>query len=211
MPHPSDSTLFARAAAIVRAGPRVAELWPPYWAADRAFMLTRKADQAMLLVSPTPPGDGFAPLAGGDVPRVLRGRAYIRYGFPEELAMSGGFTTAFPVAGTTVPSLPLDFSRDHFYFLAGHFHEAFHAYQGRRFNEAAGVKSGFGRPVATSPRTGTAEFEARAEIERRILAAALRTTSADSLRPLLLGYLAVRHARSWGAPDVQQVERAMEL
>ncbi|HLL46005.1 MAG TPA: hypothetical protein VK399_04830, partial [Longimicrobiaceae bacterium] len=70
MPHPSDSTLFARAAAIVRAGPRVAELWPPYWGTDRAFMLTRKADQAMLLVSPTPPGDGFAPLSGGDVPPV---------------------------------------------------------------------------------------------------------------------------------------------
>ncbi|HLL45279.1 MAG TPA: hypothetical protein VK399_01160, partial [Longimicrobiaceae bacterium] len=103
------------------------------------------------------------------------------------------------------------FSHDHFYFLAGHFHEAFHAYQSRRFNEAAGVKSGFGEPIATSPRAGTAEFAARAEIERRILAAALRTPSLDSLRPLLLGYLAVRHARSWGAPDVQQVERAMEL
>jgi hypothetical protein len=172
------------AAIIVRAAPKIEAVWPGYWPADQAFFLTRQ-DEAVLLVSRIAPPLDFELLVGPEVPPELRGIAYLRRGLPADLAQRGGFHLAYSVGDVTAPAVPL---RDSIFpTLSLFYHEAFHPYQFRKFTDI------FARvPPADSARVSAAEFVAMAEVERRILSAALDASSPDSLHVLLRQYLAVR-------------------
>jgi hypothetical protein len=96
--------------------------------------------------------------------------------------------------------------------LEFYFHESFHlAHQRARFVEtpedrrAARLKE----PLVDSAHL-TPNFAATAELERRMLSAALGIADVDSLRAHLRRYLAVRRGRAGTLLDVVEVERRME-
>ncbi|HEV2122273.1 MAG TPA: hypothetical protein VGW38_05820 [Chloroflexota bacterium] len=194
----ADSALIRTAAIIVRAAPKIKAVWPGYWPADQAFFLTRP-DEAVLLVSSIAPPPEFEPLVGPGVPRELRGITYLRRSLPADLAQSGGFHLAYKAGDVTAPAVPLQDSI--FPTLSFLYHEVFHPYQFRKFKDI------FARvPPADSARVSTPKFIAMAEVERRILSAALDAPSPDSLRLLLRQYLAVRAYR----PDMNSEAQAVE-
>jgi hypothetical protein len=189
----ADILLLATASRLVRTAPALASLWPGYWPRGQGFIIARPHGD-VLLVSEVAPDSGFRPLAGRSVPRALRGRAFVRRGPVAGLYASqvdGGVNVHYRVDGTSVTAVAVkDSIRTTAEVLC---HEAFHAFQDGHFTR---------RPEAgaSSPQAGTQaapELDAMAEVERRILAAALLADNAGA-RALLRSFLAVR-TRRFGA------------
>lgn len=201
--------LVQLAARMVRAGPAVGAVWPGFWGAEQGFMLLHPRETALLVLPRNPPED-YAPLAGGAVPPELRGRAYLRQAYPPELGPNS-FSIGYVVGTDTVPALQPRgnslFSRLDFYY-----HESFHGYQHRRFapSPLGDRRVRMGERLVDSAVTATPGFTTLGELERRLLAQALRTGQRDSVQAVVRAYLAVRRARVGALPQVRAVERSFE-
>lgn len=201
---PVDTLILSTASGIVRSSDMLASLWPGYWPRGQGFILASPGGY-VLLVSSIAPDSGFQPLRARWVPGALRGRAFTHYGPVRGLyasSMQGGLNIHYAVAGMRVTAVAVkDSIRTTAEFLL---HEAFHAFQDGHFvrKPEAG---------ASQPQRGTEsppEFDAMAEVERRILADALLAADEATTRDLVRSVTAVRSKRLGliGAP-----QRAEEL
>lgn len=126
-----DSAMIEAAAVVVAASSRIGRVWSGFWPQDQPFFLTRaERDLILAVTSQRLPAD-YAPVA--NVPRELRGRAWVSNAMPRFLKMSGGFNQEFeagPVVGTAIAMRHWG-TRDR--LVEALFHEAFHAFQNQRF------------------------------------------------------------------------------
>lgn len=140
-------------------------------------------------------------MADSLLPPRLRGRTYARTGgLP---GLEGGTDTGYRiddlVTTAYAPTSSLDAS------LPALYHEVFHRYQRRTFDDVAGGEE------SVDPELLSREFLALARLERRMLARALELPTGAGLDALVRRFLAVRHRRLAGLPvDVREVERRME-
>jgi hypothetical protein len=130
---------------------------------------------------------------------------YVLEGEWADLAASrGGLDIEFVLGLDTVTVIPIRDSVSATLSLL--YHEAFHGYQRRRFVASRRPLEAFGGAVISTP-----EYEAAAEVERRILLATLHEEDRQTVAHLLRAYLAVRRHRTQSLPvEVQVVERHLE-
>ncbi len=196
---PSDSLWLHTAAAVVRAAPVCAEYWPGFWSFEQEFMLTRKSDEGMLLVTTGPVPPGWQPLLGDSVPRELLGRSYVRYGFPGQFR---GFHISHTLGDRTLPAVPAEYYSVENNVLVL-IHEAFHAYQHEAFARAAPMPA----TLLNTADLDLPEHFARAEVERRILAQVLQTPGELERARLLERYLTTRDLRMRSLPELRSREQ----
>lgn len=207
LPPPTDSLLLPTAAAMVRISSQCEEFWPGFWSSDAEFMLTRKSDERMLLVTSQPVPPEWESLLGDSVPYELLGRAYVRDGFPDRFK---GFHVLHTLGDRTLPAVPAEaYSVEaNIYMLI---HEAFHGYQYEVFARPAERFA----PASAAPRLSTvgldrAEHGARAEVERQILAQVLDAPSEQERARLLERYLTMRELRMRLLPALLRIEQTEE-
>jgi hypothetical protein len=176
------------------------QVWPGYWPAGQAFMIYQQGEAVLLVSSSTPPS-GFVPLRRASLPAELRSYLY-RGALP---GLEGAFRIDYPAGAEKATAVALNAGGLRA-TLTTLFHEAFHSYQDHRF---APLPSPAGEFVDAS-QIAAPEFRAMAEVERRMLTAAL-DLPADSLAEHLRRYLAVRWIRTQSVPEnVRAVERTLE-
>jgi hypothetical protein len=190
---------------IVGQSKALARVWPGYWPETQPFIINFPGSGALLVMHGNPP-EGWEPMRARDVPPQLRGRVFFRRGDIE--GATRPFIIDFPVGGgqTAILVNPGRGVADTAGLL---FHERFHFYQMSRFRSLVSVGE-FLAPSAVADRVA---FAASAELERRILAAAVTRRSGPQQIELLRQYLAVRRAREAALPPQavkleQQFERS---
>ncbi len=209
----ADSTILNAAIAIARTASGVEQIWPRYRPKQGALALLRPPETILLVTSGRPPA-GYAAVRERSLPRELRGRVYLRRG-PLPNVDEHTFGTAVALGTDTIWAVaPMGSdSSDFFRKLEFYYHEHFHlAHQrGGKFVETpeARRRARFGQPLV-DPAHLTPKFATMAELERRMLSAALEIADVDSLRTHLRRYLAVRRERAGTLLDVVEVERRME-
>lgn len=201
----TDGDQVSIAATVVAAGPTLAKIWPGYWPLDQAFIYHDPARGA-LLVSPSgarPPA--FRPLSHPSTPKLLLGRAFEHAGGLADVRTP--FRLDHPIGQGRTAILVQTRAGQARAAAELAFHEQFHAYQRAAFKGGRG--SQFIDPAAIADR---AAFSASADIERRLLAAALRSQSKRNTSRLLHQYLALRREREVTVPaEVSSVEGGFEL
>jgi hypothetical protein len=206
---PADSSLIRMASAMVESTPEIARVWPGFWSNDRAFLLLRPTETALLITSRTPPSE-YEAVPESQLPEELIGRAYLRKEYPPGID-ENTFDTRYQVGRDTIPALEPKrstlFGQSDFYM-----HEAFHGHQRANWVETPGdtMRAKPGRPLVEPSHIESVEFRAQGEVERHILDSALDVSSQDRLLALMHRYLAVRRMRTNGLDDVNAVERSME-
>lgn len=196
----SEAGILQLAARIVEASPALAQIWPGSWPEDQPFVINLPGTGAFLVAAGAAP-PGWAPVASERLPPGLRGRTYFR---------------ASPIEGESRPFIlrfALDDGRTAIFVNADMdakatagllLHEQFHVFQGAAFE---GQNRQFVSPAAVTDRVA---FAASAELERRILAAALAAPPAEQ-RQLLRTYFLVRRERESMVPaEAREVERGYE-
>jgi hypothetical protein len=197
----SRDQIVALAAQIVRAGPRLSQIWPGYWPEDQPFIV-HVAGQGALLISPGERPDGFVPIAADLLPPELRGRAFYHEG-----TMAGAtrpFILNYPIGtGRAAILVNADPSAETVARLL--LHEQFHAYQAGAFK---GRERQFVDPLAVRDRVG---FAAAAQTEKHVLAAAVSAKTGKERKTLLQHYFALRREREATIPEaVRLVEQGFE-
>jgi hypothetical protein len=184
---PADTILWSTASVVVSVESELAQIWPGFWPPGRSFILTNPG-QLVLLVSRDVPDEPFRPACVPDRFPDLRGQAYMYRGVLHDLLASEGyFDLAYRTGDVVATAVAYrDGVNATLEFLV---HEAFHAYQDINFppqqrNESADLE------VYTR-----VDYNALAEIERRMLADALALNEPDLLQAHLRAYLAVRDRR----------------
>jgi hypothetical protein len=197
--------VIAMAAQVVRGSAQLARIWPTYWPEDQAFIIQIR-DQGALLISSASiaPPTGFEVLSAASIPPELRGRAFFHSGSLE--GTTAPFITDFPLGnGRTAMFANAGSSAEQTLLLL--IHEQFHAYQRTAFR-SNGTGSQFINPLAIRDRT---RFAAGADIERRVLRAAIASSSPEERTGLLRQYFALRRAREATVPAaVVGVEEGFE-
>lgn len=174
-------------------------IWPGYWPADQAFVINTPLSGALLIATGDRP-EGWEAVPPALLPPVLQGRAYFRRG-PIEGA-SRPFIIGFPLGGGRT-AMMVNAKPEPVETAALLFHEQFHDYQSPAFR---GRISQFIAPAAVADRV---DFAATAEVERKMLAAAIM--AGPTRRGLLRDYFAVRREREHSVPaDVRRAERGFE-
>ncbi|HYD14420.1 MAG TPA: hypothetical protein VEC11_16360 [Allosphingosinicella sp.] len=191
--------LIDLAARIQSRSHALAAIWPGYWPEDQAFILY-DPEAGALLVSPGAHPASYAPLREADVPASLRGRLFFHRGrLP---GMRRPFDIDLPI-GDGRTAVIVDVSSEDILTLL--FHEQFHSFQLAAFGPAAPQ---FVDPLAIRDRVA---FAADAQVERRVLDAALAATTEASRSRRLRQYFALRRAREASVPEaVVRVERGFE-
>ena len=190
------------AARIVDRSGALARIWPGYWPESQAFIINLPGTGGLLIMRGNPP-EGWEPMRARDVPRQLRGKAYFRRGEIE--GATRPFILGFPLSGGQTAIL-VNPGKDVADTAGLMFHEQFHAYQFSRFRITTG--SQFVSPTAVADRVA---FAAAAEMERRILAAAVTAQAGAQRIELLRQFLAVRRAREAGlSPEALKEEQGFE-
>lgn len=202
--------LIQTAARMVRSGKVLSRIWPGYWPTDQAFILVA-AGEGALLISPGPRPTGFEPLLSKDLPPELRGRAFYRAGtidqtgrpFIPDFPIGNGKTAilvnyagkgAVPIEGPAISATALAL------------HEQFHVYQTSAFEREPA--SQFLDPLAVKDRVA---FAASAEIEQRVLEAAIKARTDTGRKKLLHQYFALRQEREATiSNEVREVEQSFE-
>lgn len=197
-----DPDLLDVAARIASASDRLSRIWPGYWPEGQPFVIHVAAQGALLVADERVP-PGWEPLTGDNLPPSLRGRSYWRRGSIE--GASRPFITGFPIGDGRI-AIFVNAAQDPETTFALLLHEQFHHYQASKFRPLA---LQFVAPDAVPDRVS---FAAAAELERRILSAALSASSATERDHLLRVYLAARHAREATVPaEVRRIERQFEI
>lgn len=206
----TDSSLVGIAALMVRAAPEVSRIWPGFWPANQGFLLLDPVDTALLISLSTPP-EVYVPVPAEELPPELEGRAYLRQDYPPEFG-ENTFRTRYGIGRDTVPALEPRGSTL-FNRLAFYYHESFHGFQRPPdFVEspAGDRRVRFREHLVAPDLISSPEFEAKGEVERRILAAALKESSIRDVGRLIRDYLAVRAVRTGELAEVWAVERSFE-
>ena len=203
---PDLDELLSIAAQVVRSSKRLSRIWPGYWPEDQAFILHVKGFGA-LLVSPGPRPAGFEPIPDSELPNELRGTAFFHkdtlkgterpfvIGYPIGEGKTAMLANIVSIGGKREPAATMGLL----------LHEQFHGYQQKTFK---GREQQFVDPLAVKDRVA---FAAAAEVERSILADALRASSKREREQLLRQYLAVRRERERGmAPQAVKTEQGFE-
>jgi hypothetical protein len=179
-----------------RGADRVKSLWPQYDPFARGFIIFDPRQGAWLVSSSTPP-EPWTPIASAE-PRV-NGRLFFR---PAQLSgLTGGIALGYRVGNETYTAVQIESTVRA--TLATLYHEAFHEYQ----------QSAFGPPSGTHiPHDATTARQlADIELERRILAGALKTESPPRRDSLIAAFLALRAERMRSLSDsTRRVERSLE-
>ncbi len=195
--------MIATAAQLASASTGLSTIWPGYWPTEQAFIIHLQGEGA-LLVSPGPRPDGFEPLADPAVPASLKGRAFFHRGTLPGAARP--FVPAFPIGEGRTAMLVNAAGGDPQTIINLIVHEQFHDHQNSAFKHKAA--SQFVHPQAVKDRVA---FAAAAEIERRVLSAALTAATGAERRQLLRSYFALRREREASIPaDVVAVEQGYE-
>lgn len=178
-----------------RAETVVDTIWPGFRPIERGFIVYEPSAGAWLVSDHAPPEPWVA--VSSDVPR-LRGRLYRRA--TDLPGLTGGIDTSYRLGDRTYTAVGHD--RELADDLATLFHESFHAWQAETFGDFESQHA--------PPAVLTAEQVAGAELERRVLIAALRANgrSADSL---VAAFLSIRRERMAALPeDVRRIEPSLE-
>ena len=163
----------------------LSRIWPDFWPARQPFILHEPSVGAVFAGSAAPDGPEYRP---GALPGAL-----------------STFELDYPSGVANTVALNWGASDDG---LATLFHEQFHDYQQDAFRWIGGGGDEFIPPNLIPDR---ADFAARAEIERRVLAAALLEPSPARRRQLARSYLLLRHARQDAlAPELAAAEAHRE-
>ncbi len=195
--------MIATAAQLASASTALSAIWPGYWPAEQAFIIHVEGEGA-LLVSPGLRPEGFQPLPDAAVPASLKGRAFFHPGTLAGAARP--FVPAFPIGEGRTAMLVNAAGRDPESIIDVIVHEQFHDHQNGAFKHKAA--SQFVHPQAVKDRV---TFAAAAEIERRVLSAALTAGSDSERRQLLGSYFALRREREASVPaEVVAVEQGYE-
>jgi hypothetical protein len=196
-----DADAVGVAVRIVAAKSALGTIWPGYWPPSQAFIINVPGAGALLIADATPDAPGWRPVSAAQLPAILRGRAYFR---PDPIeGSSRPFITAFPIGGDRT-AIFVNASQSAIETATLILHEQFHDHQKLAFR---GTAPQFVSPLAVPDR---ASFATLAEVERRILAAALAAKGAKRTG-LLREYFAVRRQREEQvAPEVRSVERGFE-
>ena len=194
--------MVSAAARIRAASAELSRLWPGYWPEDQAFIIQAPGEGA-LLVSSAPAPAGLEPLPGTELPPPLQGVAWYRPGTLPGSARP--FTMDYPI-GQARGAMLVNFSGGVEQLIGTLLHEQFHAFQRSAFKPSRGGQ--FVDPLAIRDRVS---FATAAEIEQRVLAAALRSSSERERRAHLQTYFALRREREARLPPaVAAVERGFE-
>jgi hypothetical protein len=179
-------TIGALTGAVVRNADACAQAWPGYWSAEKPFGFTRQADSSIYVYLPAAqaPPRPYATMSGTHVPPEVRGRLFVRRGYPDGFS---GIDIHFRVGES--PMLPVvhAFTAAPEPVIETLYHEGFRAHQQEHFTPIPDARPTMG-PVLNAVRLegGTpAEYEALAEAERKALSAALAAPGEDSLRAVL--------------------------
>lgn len=208
----TDADLLNLADLIVRASPKVSRVWSGFWAKDQSFVLLKPKERALLITAVAPTAE-YTVLTGENIPKSLRGRVYAHQNYPP---IEANGDLAFRVGNAFAPALEPQKATgkesEEFRQLNYLYHEWFHGFQRNGlFTPAANEPQvRFRQPMVPPDRIADPKFTEMAELERRILIAALQTPSKKRLRPLLQQYLAVRFLRTEFLPDVHILERHFE-
>lgn len=190
-----DEELLEVVEVAARTAPAGDEVWPGYGILDPGFIVFVAGDRALLVAAEAPPAP-WTPVAT-ERP-ALRGRLYRREGgLP---GLTGGIDTDYPVGEARYTAIELGSTLQE--SLNTLYHEAFHAWQHGHF---APFIQEIVRAEAVTP-----EQVAGADLERRILAAAVAADGAAS-DSLIAAFVAARSARYGALTDSAiAVERSME-
>ncbi len=195
--------MIATAAQLASASTALSAIWPGYWPTEQAFIIHLEGEGA-LLVSPGPRPDGFEPVSDAAVPASLKGRAFFHRGTLPGAARP--FVPAFPIGEGRTAMLVNAAGADPQSIINLIVHEQFHDHQNGAFRHRA--VNQFVHPQAVKDRVA---FAAAAEVERRVLSAALTARSDAERRQLLRSYFALRREREASVPaEVVAVEQGYE-
>jgi len=197
----TEEDVLHLAARMVSASSVLEKIWPGYWPGEQAFVINLPERGAFLVASGERPA-GWEPVPPERLPEALRGRTYFRAG-PIEGA-SRPFITNFPL-GDGRTAIFVNAQEDATKVAGLLLHEQFHVFQRKAFKFKR--ERQFVSPTAIADRVS---FAAMAELERRILAAALAAPPAEQRR-LLRTYFAARRERQNGLnAEVREVEQNFE-
>lgn len=192
----TERDLLETVEAAARGAAAADTVWPGYRTFRRGFIVFAPGRGALLVADATPPAP-WVPMSS-DEPN-LRGRLYRR---GDDLpGLTGGIDTGYPVGERAYPAVEFHDAVNP--TLTTLYHEAFHAWQDSAFT---GFVPEHLPASATAP-----EQVAAIELERRILAAALRAAPGPAADSLIAAFLAARGERLASVSDsVRQVDRSLE-
>jgi hypothetical protein len=178
-------SLVAAAEQVAAHQAELARIWPGFWPEGQPFILHNPGAGAVL-------GGSLAPDAPEFRPGPLRGAR-------------AGFELDYPSGAPNTVVLRVD---EHTADLSTLFHEQFHDFQNDAFRWSGGGQAEF---VDLGLIPDRADFAARAELERRVLADALLTPDPAARRRLAAAFLSLRQARLGSLPAaVGDTEAARE-
>ena len=202
-----DRELVDAAASAVRIAPHSSTVWPDFHIPAPAILIYRPGGQA-ILVSRAKAPEPFVAAPRDRLPAILRNRTFIACApLP---GLNGNFNTNYQVGPIRAVAVKLEATT--YETLEVLFHESFHKFQDGAFSRTIGANS---TPLAEEKRldpdiVSQPEFVASMEVERRILAEAVKLGDARAV-PLLRQYLAIRRQRRAGLPaDVREAELNIE-
>lgn len=186
-----DSTIVAVATQAVSEAPRIARVWPGFFASP-TFAIYKQGEYVLLHTASSPP-PSFTPVESARVPSVLAQHTYIYRG--DWQGLHGGVLPIDPNAQVLAMAVEFDTRRPSgdLEFLL---HENFHGWQARNLE---GFFSAIPQSVPDSIPLPPS-FITALKAERDLLVAALASVTPAQLRLHVDAYLAARQQRSARTP-----------